>query len=353
MTQAIDELLNLIDGPAPSLPSSLDEADIADALARATDTGDPARERALAILARFSPGAAGVLAAAVEQILASEPTESAAAINALALSPGVGPDVVPQLLAATTGAADPVAGVVGWRALQQVATGEQFDEVQAGAPPADDMVGAQAQFALSVIACRAGLSGFEPSVPDVSELLALDEGGERPLASIQQSEASVEDLERVEGLTPGELYLVAPAAETLSAVDCGGVPLLLCGDSATQGSWPGALVAAPALPAVVLLSNPESGACAVRQLAITWPDGEGGFHLSLFLPDGSRTHYGHAASADVGESEASVAALSALERPGASALSTGLAIGSGGATLTGQQLTEAEASIPSLEPEAE
>lgn len=348
MTELIDQILGS-EELDPALLLSMQEADRLDAFARAVDPNDPTRDRALGILARSDPGAGGLLPGAVAQIVADPSSGSSTIVNALSLAAGIGSDAVPIVLEAIATFQDPMVSLAGWRTLQQVASGEQLPIVEAEAPPAEDVVGNQAAFALSVIAYRAGIGGFELPVPDKADFLEVEE--EEETFSVSQSEVSEEDFEKLERLPSGERYLVIPTSESTTAIDCGEDHMLLCVDPGVQGEIPSRLLQGPTLAGVVLLLDPLGLGFSPRYLVFTWPDEEGGFHLALHQPDGTQMYYGHAESEEVTESEATVGLFSALDQPGVERTAITVSADPSGVTLGGDLVSATEISGERLEPE--
>lgn len=355
MTEAIEEMIGAIEGYEPALLAALDENDKRDAFDRAVDPGNPDAARALAILARADPGAENFLAIAVGQIIADISTSTEAMVTALSLAPAAGPTIFPILAAVAGAAQDPLIALAAWRSLQQVAKGEEqeLQELQAIAPPRGDAVGEQAAFAISLIACRAGSFNFEPPVPGEEEFLAI-ERDEQPLFPIAQSAATDADIELLEQLPSGERYLVRPMRSSVSVITCGENgenQTVLCLDDDVQESSPSTLVQAPAMPGLLLHKHREGLGLSVRYLPITWPDGEGGFHLAVYEPDGLQVYYGHAGNEEVNDTEANVGAFFALNRPGVERLALNLTISASGVSFTGELLAASEIVGDRLEPE--
>jgi len=349
MTELIDEILGTTDELDPALLATLDEADRLDAFSRAVDPNDPTRDRALGILARSDASPGGLLAGAIAQIVADPSSGSSTIVNALSLAGGIGSDAVPIVLATTANAQDPMIALAAWRTLQQTATGEQLAEIEAAAPPPGDVVGDQAAFALSVIAYRVGIGGFELPVPSEAEFLAVET--EEETFSISQSEVTEEDFERLELIPSGELYLVSPTIESTSAIDCGEDHILLCLDSSVQEAIPSTLLQSPALAGVVVLLDSLGIGYSVRYLVLTWPDEEGGFHLALHHPDGTQMYYGHAEGEEITESEAPIGLFFALDRPGVERAAVTFFASSSGVTLGGDMVSATKISGDRLEPE--
>ncbi|HEX6667593.1 MAG TPA: hypothetical protein VF081_13475 [Solirubrobacterales bacterium] len=352
MTAAIDQLVGLFEGFDPALLANLSEEDRLDAFARAVEPGNPQGDRALAILARTDPGPEGLLAAAVAQLLADVTDPFGAVLSAVSLAAAAGPEIVPLVLGVAAVTSDPLVGLAAWRTLQQVAKGEQLEALEAVAPPPGDVVGDQAAFAISLVANRAGLPGHEPTVPGEEEFLAIDR--EEPVRPIVQSDLDPTESEAIARLSSGELYLVRPNAPTL--VECGengGLQMVICPDDDVLESSPFTLLQAPAMPAVILLREREGFGHSALYLPVTWPDEEGGIHLLMFQPDGTSTHYGHAHSEDVNDSEANFTVFFALNRPGVERAALNLNVTSEAVTLTGEMVGAVEISGDRLEPEPE
>lgn len=350
MTERIDEILAITDQLDPALFAALDEADQRDAFDRAVDPDNPHRERALAILARVDPGPGGFLAAAASQVAFDARSDRSARIAAISLAGAVGSEAAGWVQEQAVHAQDPLVGLAAWRTLQQVARSDRLAELQQVAPPSDDVVGRQAEFALAVIAYRAGASGFELHVPDETEFRVV-ERDEQPLHAISQSPVTDADFERVRGLPTGELYGLAPSAAATTVLDCGNDHMLVCLDPDVQEGIPWTLKQSPLLSGLVMLLDPPGLGYSVRYLILTWPDGQGGFHVALHQPDGTQAYYGRARSESITDTEATVGSFFALARPGIERNAVSFVVSPTGVVVTGDQVAATEIAGDRLMPE--
>ncbi|WP_328876372.1 hypothetical protein OHT76_43575 [Streptomyces sp. NBC_00287] len=349
MTDRIDQLLASKDGVDPSLLAALDADDLADALGRALTREDAHRVRALGILALIDPSPLGPLAQAVGQVLAEpepDPFTVAAALDRAAV---MGRDAVPLAQAAAL-SGEPVVALAAWRTLQQVATSEFLDTLTQMAPPAGDMVGDQAAFALSVIAYRAGLPGFELTPADDTRIVAIP-ADEEQVFVINNPAPTEEDVALLSRLSAGELYLVRPEREGMRAIECGDERMLLCIDSDIQMGMPDTFVRGPSLAGLITALAPLGTDYSVRYLVLTWPDGTGGFHVMLCQPDGVQAYYGHADSDEISDGTATFG-LFTVDRPGACPISLTPSVSASGVVLGGDRLSMTETVTDRLEPEA-
>ncbi|BDM69762.1 hypothetical protein HEK616_32490 [Streptomyces nigrescens] len=349
MTDRIDQLLASKDEADPSLLAALDADDLADALGRALAADDENRVRALGILSLIDPSPLGALAQAVGQVLAEpapDPFTVAAALDRAAV---MGQDAVPLAQAAAV-SDEPVIALAAWRTLQQVARSDSLDALAQMAPPAGDPVGDQAAFALSVIAYRAGRSGFELTPADDSRIVAIP-ANEDKVFFINTSAPTEEDFALLSRMPAGELYLVRPEREGMLAIECGDERMLLCIDSDIQMGMPDTFLQGPSLAGVVTTLAPLGTDYSVRYLVLTWPDGTGGFHVMLCQPNGAEAYFGHANSDEIANGTATFG-LFAIDRPGACPISLTPSVTAGGVTLGGDCLSMTEIVTDRLEPEA-
>ncbi|WP_406002885.1 hypothetical protein [Streptomyces sp. NBC_00829] len=349
MTDRIDQLLASKDGADPSLLAALDADDLADALGRALAADDEHRVRALGILGLIDPSPLGALAQAVGQVLAEPAPDAFTVAAALDRAAVMGRDAVPLAQAAAL-SDEPVIALAAWRTLQQVALSDSLDVLAQMAPPAGDVVGDQAAFALSVIAYRAGRTGFELTAPDDTGIVAIP-ADEEEVFFISSSAPTEEDFTLLSRVTAGELYMVRPEREGMLAIECGDERMLLCIDSDIQMGMPDTFLQGPSLAGVVTTLAPLGTDYSVRYLVLTWPDGTGGFHVMLCQPDGVQVYYGHADSDEIADGTAAFG-LFAVDRPGACPVSLTPSVTASGVTLGGDCLSMTEIVTDRLEPEA-
>ncbi|MET9735120.1 hypothetical protein ABZZ79_32105 [Streptomyces sp. NPDC006458] len=349
MTDRIDRLLASKDGVDSSLLAALDADDLADAMGRALARDDEHRVRALGILSLIDPTPLGPLAQVVGQLLAEPDPDPFTIAAALGQAAVMGPDAVPMVQAAAA-SGEPVIALAAWRTLQQVATSESLDALTQTAPPAGDVVGDQAAFALSVIAYRAGLSGFELTPADDSRIVAIP-ADEDEVFFIDTSTPTEEDFALLSRVPAGELYLVRPERQGMLAIECASERLLLCIDSDIQMGMPDTFLQGPSLAGVITTLAPLGTNYSVRYLVLTWPDGTGGFHVMLCQPNGVQAYYGHAGSDEISEGTATFG-LFTVDRPGACPISLTPSVNSSGVTLGGDRMSMTETVTDRLEPEA-
>lgn len=348
MTERIDQLIASKDELDPALIASLDDADRADALARAVNPADPNRIRALGILAESDPTPAGVLVQAVGLLaggIGGDPFVSAAAIS---LAGMLDETAVPLVQNAAT-SDDPLVAIAAWRTLQQIARGESLPELEQLAPQPGDAVGDQARFALTVIACRAGIAGHELPVPNDLHVRVIPNEVEM-LFSINATQPSDEDFDLLARVTTGELHGLRPTREGTIAIDCGDDHMLLCLDADVQAAIPDTLLQAPALAGVIAMLDPLGASYSTRYLILTFPDGVDGVHVGLFQPDGTQAYWGHPDGEQVAGGELTFP-LFALDAPGLTAIALELVVSSAGVTFSGERIAMTEILEDRLEPD--
>ncbi len=343
MSSRIQELIQAKEGFDPDLVDALDADDLADALSRALDPNDPDRVRAIEILAPLDPANA---VSAAGQLLAQggDSAEQAAAIDAVTPAGSLATPL------AMTGAAsaDPFVALAAWTTLQRTATDADLGALGLLAQQATGVVSEQASFARSVIAYRAGLSGFELPVPDPGALLGVDPALET--VGIGSGPVDGVDVARLARRSSAELYGLSldPAATT--AIDVDGTHMLLAFDTNVLAGIPDRLVQAPALAGLIAILDPFGVGYSVRQLVMTWPDGLGGFNAAICEPGGEQAYFGTGTAAD---GQASLS-LQSVAQPGAVPISVAIVVSPGGVTFT-QAVSAAEvsASTPKLELEVD
>ncbi|MEU9497233.1 hypothetical protein [Streptomyces sp. NPDC048196] len=348
MTDRIDQLLASKDGADPALLAALDAGDLADVLGRALAAEDEDRVRALGVLSLIDPSPLGALSQAVGQVLAEPAPDPFTVAAALDRATVMGRDAVPFAQAAAL-SDDPVIALAAWRTLQQVALSDSLSALAQMAPPPGDPVGDQAAFALSVIAYRAGLAGFELTAPEDTGIVAIP-ADENDVFFINTSAPTAEDVTLLGRMSAGELYMVRPEQQGMLAIECGDERMLLCIDSDIQMGMPDTFLQGPSLAGVVTTLAPLGTDYSVRYLVLTWPDGTGGFHVLLCQPDGVQVYYGHAHSDEITEGTATFG-LFAVDRPGACPVSLTPSVTANGVTLGGDCLSMTGTVTDRLEPE--
>jgi hypothetical protein len=347
VTERIEQLLAIKDGVDFALLDALDEADRADALGRVLDPDDPNRVGAMAILAHNDPE--GALSEALGQVIQEGQLDIAAAAAAVTVAGRLGPNAIPVVMGAAAAQPPPIVALAAWRTLAEIGRAEFLDALQQIAPPPGDVVGDQAAFALSVIAYRAGISGFELNAPDETRIRVIPDV--ETLFSINQSEPSESDFELLRRVPRNELYGVEPTREGAIAIDCGDDHMLLSLDSDVQFDIPNTLLAAPALAGVIAILDSLGSSYSTRYLILTWPDGVDGFHVALHQPDGAQAYYGHPNGEEIAGSEVSFG-LFALDLPGLTTISLRPVVSPSGVFLGGDRLAMTEVLTDRLEPEA-
>ncbi|MBP0455119.1 hypothetical protein J5Y04_37225 [Kitasatospora sp. RG8] len=347
MTENIDQLLGTVDGLDPALLTSLDDADRGDLLSRALSADDPDRPRAMALLARADPSPDGPLAQAVQQAVTDADPFVAAA--GLSLAACLGNGAVPVVQGAAS-SADPVTALTAWGTLQQIARSDVLDDLRQLAPPPGDAVGDQAAFALSVIASRAGLTGFELTPPDETAIRAIDPGAQ-PLSPITASAPTDDDFALLRTLTEGELYLMSPAQRASLAIDCG-EHLLLCIDPDIQDGLPDTLLQAPALAGLVAVRDQTETSYSVRHLVLTQPDGAGSIHVLLCDPGGAQAFYGPNRAVQIADGTVTFP-LFAVDGPGVGPIALTVTASTAGVSLGGDLVVLDDILTDRLDPEAD
>jgi hypothetical protein len=106
----------------------------------------------------------------------------------------------------------------------------------------------------------------------------------------------------------------------------------------------------PTLAGVVALLDPLGIGYSVRYLILTWPDGEGGFHVALHQPDGTLAYYGHAHQELLGGDEGFP--LFTAAQPVCDAVALNVIATSSGVTLTADPVATTEIVDDRLVPDA-
>ncbi|MFJ4094096.1 hypothetical protein ACIPYS_21155 [Kitasatospora sp. NPDC089913] len=349
MTVNLDRLLAAKEGGLDSeLLVVLDDADRAGLLDRALTAGGPDRVRAMTLLARLDPGPDGPLARAVGLALEEGDPDPFVVAAAVSLAACLGNDAVP-VVQAVAASGDPVVALAAWQTLQQIAKSESLDALSALAPPPGDVVGDQAAFALSVIAYRAGSTGFELAPPDETELRAIEQN-EQAVTVISTTPPTAVDFELLTRLTHGELYLMSPEPSATLAIDCGGDHMLLCIDPDIQSSLPDTLFQGPALAGLVALLDEDGPSYSVRYLALTAADGSDGVHVLLCTPGGAPVYYGHPDGGEIADGTVTFP-LFAVERPGVGPIALSVVSTTAGTSLVGDLLAMEEIATDRLVPD--
>ncbi|MEU5262933.1 hypothetical protein [Amycolatopsis sp. NPDC021455] len=350
LPQLIDELLAAKDGFGQERLRELDEADRAEALRRALDPADPDRIRTIGLLAALAatdPDTRPPLGAAIGSVLATGDADPFDVAAAICLATPLGTDAT-ALIQGAASAGDPVVALAAWRTLGQVATSDVLDELAQVAPPPGDVVGDQAAFTLSVIAYRAGLTGFELPVLDDTDIIAIADGAET--RSITRSDTTDADFELLSNSSIGDLYLLTPAREATTTVDCGDDHLLVCLDPDVLAAVPETLLQAPALAGVVAVLDPSGTGFSVRYLILTQPDGGDGVHVTLYQPDGRPVFTGHPDGGEIDGGRISIP-LFAVDRPGVAPISLTVEADTDGVRLAGDSVGATEIATDRLAPD--
>ncbi|MGH3875872.1 MAG: hypothetical protein ACRDSK_02400 [Actinophytocola sp.] len=350
LPQRIDDLLAAKDGFSRAQLAALDEGDRVEVLRRALDPADPNRIRTIGILAALATTHADALTSlgqAVGGLLSEVDADPFAMAAAVASATSLGPAATP-LVEAAASAPDPVVALAAWRALGQVATSDSLDRLAQAAPPPGDVVGDQAAFTLSVIAYRAGVTGFELPILNDTHIIALSDQAE--LFSINRSATTDADFELLANCSSGDLYLLSPAREATTTIDCGPDHLLVCLDPDIQAGIPLTVRQAPALAGIVLVRDPQEAGFSVRYLILTQPDGIDGAHITLYQPDGQPAYNGHPNEDEIVDGRMSFP-LFAVDRPGVAPIALSLDVDGNGLGLAADRVAATEVATDRLTPD--
>jgi hypothetical protein len=343
MTDRVDQLISSKEGFDPDAIAALDDSDRSDALNRALDAGDPDRLRALEILALSDPGGLDQAANALLGDASVDPAVLAAALTVLA---SAGATATP-LARASVSSSDPTVALAAWRTLQQTATGADLSDLQSAAPAAGEVVGNQAAFALSVIAYRAQVAGFELPAPDSSVLMEIGSGA--GTMAIDASMPTDGDFGLLMRRSASDLYQLSLSQQASVALDSADEHLLVCLDTNVLQGLPDNLTQVPTLGGLAALLDPLGTGYSVQFLILSSPV-EGGFNLSIHRPDGALTYFG---SGSVGDGVAS-GSLATVSQPGAVPVAIAFQASSSGVQFTqAVAATDVDPSTPKMIPDEE
>lgn len=287
MTERIDRLVAAKEAiPAALLAFDLDDLD--DLRARAADPGRADCVRAIEILAQVVPVEALAPAAAV--LAAGDPGRAAAALDAIVPADEA---AIPLALAAAV-AQDEVVARAAWLTLQQVGRSAALPALATAALATVPDAQPQAAFAQSVIACRAGLTGYELADPTPDRILDLAPGEDARVIEI--SPATDPDFAILSGMFTPQTYLLALTQAATKTMTCAGVDMLLALDSNVLLAGPSTLLQGPSLLAIVGVLDPFHVTCSVGLLVFTRPDGAGGIRVTVHDPGGTVIYAGAGAT---------------------------------------------------------
>lgn len=323
MTDRIDTLVEAKEG-VDRTQFPLDDADLDDLRARASDPSRPDCVRAIEILAPVGP--ADAIAAAAPVLGSGDAGRAAAVLDAI-----VPADEAATLLALGAAVApDEVVARAAWITLQQVGRSDGLPDLATAAQATVAGAQDQAAFAQSVLACRAGITGHELPDPDPGLLLELDRNGE--VSGIEFSPTSDEGFALLDGLSSPQRYLLTPDQSATQAFTCGGVDMLLAVDAEVRDQVPDTLLQSPALLALVAVLDPFHTTCSVGLLVFTRPDGAGGIRVTVHDPGGALLYAGAGSVSD----GSVLLGVQSVAAPGAVPVAI-----SGTLTTSGFELTEA------------
>lgn len=173
----------------------------------------------------------------------------------------------------------------------------------------DPAVREHAQFAQAVIACRAGMAGFELPLIDAALRLGAPAHAD---TSARMADARPEDALRVVEQTRADSYGVAGDTEGVAMVECGRRKLAVVLDAPLR-SAPADRLARPTVAGLVALQAEADASFATALLILAWPNDAGGVHVSLNRLSGRAMYVGEAKI----DGEALRFQLEAVRAPGA------------------------------------
>jgi hypothetical protein len=282
MTARVDDILGSVDGFDPAVLDTLDSDDLADILSRAAQPGGGSSARALELLARADPGNALALAA---QFLEAglDPFPLVGVIEAAGIA---GPAATPLALAAVASDASEIA-LAGWLTLQRTASEADLEVLGELAQQAAEDVVEHAQFSTSVIAYKAGRSGFELAIGELLEI-----GPDAPTMVIETGPTSEDDFKQFFRMSDAEMYGLSLSSETMTTIDCGDAHMLLGFNADVLFDLPGSVEQGPALVGLIAVQDALGGGFAVCDLVFTWPDEIGNLNVAVHTPRGTQEYAG-------------------------------------------------------------
>jgi hypothetical protein len=335
----IDDLIGDLAGFDPAVIDALGPDDVAALAGRALDPADPHRASALQILALVDP--AGALAAAGQVV--AEGVSSALMATAIRAAGAAEEAAVPLVMALAASPDDAVA-LAAWVTLAQIAGSDALPALQLVAAQTSGVVGEQAAFTLSVIAYRAGLTGFEVPVPAAT----LDVDIMLPLLSVNSGPVDDDDFALLTRMPRAERYKVGLDRDHITTIDCNGAHMLLATDADFVGALVDVLLPSPSLAGIVLLRDEARTSYSLRYLVLTWPDDAGGLLVSLHQPSGTQVYFSRA---ELSNSTVTMT-LRTVEHPGAVPVQITTAIVGTSISFTEAFSSELVAfSTPKLEPD--
>lgn len=157
-----------------------------------------------------------------------------------------------------------------------------------GVQAMDPAVREHAQFAQSVIAFRAGMTGFELPVLDATRRLPAPTVAN---AAVHMTDARPEDALRVIEQTAPDSYGVVGDTEGVAMIQCGRRNLAVAIDAPLRAT-PVKRLAGPTIAGLVAVQAEADGSFATSLLILTWPNSEGGVHVSVNRPSGRVMYFG-------------------------------------------------------------
>ena len=173
----------------------------------------------------------------------------------------------------------------------------------------DPAVREHAQFASSVIAYRAGMTGFELPVIGAAQSLPAPALAD---TSARITAARPEDALRVIEQTAADSHGIVGHIDGVALLECGRRHLAVVVD-APLGAAPADRLSRPCVAGYVALRAEADGSFATGLLILAWPNDAGGVHLSLNRLSGRAMYFG----AGQVDGEALRFRLDAVRAPGA------------------------------------
>lgn len=170
----------------------------------------------------------------------------------------------------------------------------ELDQVVRDRQPA---VSQLAAFSRSVIAYRAGLTGYEVPAPAAEDLLELDR---EHAAQIMVGRASAHEIRATLADLRHDDFGVALSNSVGLRIECGLTRLFMTvSDDFVRRGLDG-ILRRPMVPALVAQRAPSDGSYSIRMILLAGPDGDGKFHVALHRTDGYPVMFGGGVADDEG-----------------------------------------------------
>ncbi len=288
MTKLLEQLFAAKHRIDPAAVHALQRDDIA--AIRAMVQGrekTPHRIRALDIFATLHP--ADMLDVLNEVLRNPQEDPAVRAVAAAHAARFGGPDAEQMLLRSLAAATDSTLRTHIAAELARVGTQQSTETLRRLLQDPEASVRRQATFALTVIAHRTGLGGFEVPAPPPSELLAPT----RSMVPFTVQQTTANDLRAAVDAIAGDTYGVRVVPTVGFSMKCGPNLFVLFLDSEHLRGGLARLVARrPLILGLLAARSPAHHSYFVTRLILAGPRGDGRVYVSMHATDGTLTQYG-------------------------------------------------------------